>query len=169
MTYELLKRAVKILQEKWTAENAIYALKQLIAHEIFIAEEEATRKITLFFDSVYSADLKKLETAVQIASNKCDTEFERLALEENAGAFPLGTKLKLVQKKKWPLTGFEETLGVYEAVTRNTILPNNMPKYCKPEVGTFIIRLLKADGKTLGKRIETHTFGWIPVDEKKTI
>lgn len=155
-------------------EKAFYAIQEqereaerAYNQEYERMKQDAIRKLNLFMATLHiTKNWDELRQARVKAFQLMTDEKERKAVAGTNAPFPLGTKLKFVKR-----TGrYSETtkFGVVEAVTRETVLPETITNarysYLKPNIGDFIVRLLKADG-TLSKNIDKIHGGWLPLDE----
>jgi hypothetical protein len=96
-------------------------------------------------------------------------EKERKAQAGENAPYPIGTKMKCTKlvRRHGRYRGDETTIyGVVEGVTRDTVLPMTMGcrSWRKPAIGSYIVRILKADG-TPGKNFEELYDRWTPMDE----
>lgn len=135
-------------------------------HELAIdnALRIAKRNIRQFYDSIYGAELLRTTTEQQVAEKALVEEIERLAVKGNDAPWPIGTKLmRIVNKGRYSWSEKKTEYGILEAVTRNTVLPDNLGYWNKPSIGSYIVRMLKTDG-TLSKKISSVTYSWVAVD-----
>jgi len=127
------------------------------------AISDAKRKIWKFYTSIYGADLNRLNANLQTLEQALLEEKERLALAGSNAPYPVGTRMKKLISGKYRWSEKKTVFGVLEAVTRETVIPDNLASYSRPTIGSYVIRILKADG-TPSKKIEQSWYGWVSED-----
>jgi len=155
---------VELTRKRNAAQRAYNDQKR--THESTVREAiwEAERRIKHFFDGIYGADQFRLWKELTEIESALTAEKERIALEGANSLYPLGTKVTRMKRVGRSYLSKEEPIyGVVEAVTRETVIPENLASYSRPSVGSFIVRLLKGDG-TPSKKFENLYDHWKPVD-----
>lgn len=152
----------ELQKAKQVADARLRNVKGEYDNAIYNAKRDAATKIRLFFDSIYEETIVALQTAAWDADTALKVEQERLALTGDKAPYPLGTRLKKTTGRRFsPKTVY----GMLEAVTRDTEYQDNLARYSRPAIGSFVVRLLKTDG-TLSKKIDVGSLNWwTPVDE----
>lgn len=125
-------------------------LKKAREHEEYIRLEAFKTELRNELEAKYGADQKRAWEDYYSAEKALDNEKDRLARLGKGGKYPVGTKL--VRKKptyKWSST-LVDRFGVYECVTTDSQfpVPRSGRRYRddRPELGSYVVRLLKKDG-----------------------
>jgi hypothetical protein len=132
--------------------------------------QQVDRNINLFMATLdITKTVADLREAHVKAGKLMIEEKERKASAGENAPYPIGTKMHRTKsiRRAGRYRGDETTIyGVIEGVTRETVFPDTMGhrSWRKPSIGSFIIRLLKADG-TPSKNFDTIGGYWSPVDE----
>ena len=101
-----------------------------------------------------SAEYEKvgaLSNAARDAKIATENELIRLAQDGSRCKFEIGQRLRRIKNSasSWRAETIE--FGILEVVTRDTVFPDNIAGYTKPNVGNLIVRICTKDGKP-GKR-----------------
>ena len=148
---------------KYDTFNAYQAKRNERDSLVRAATEEAKRKIELFYNGMYEAEVKRLWTEARTANEACEAETVANAKANKGAPWPVGTKLLQVHNRGRYNERTE--YGILEVYTHDSVCQDNI-RYGKPHIGAFVVRLLKADGTPSKKidKIDTHHGYWTPID-----
>jgi hypothetical protein len=160
MNHEEADRYSRKLYHEYTSAKSEFEVKlarELRQEEARLRELHAPELATI--QAMYADYVKASHEATNIAQAN--------AMAGVNAKWPIGTKLG----KKTGAHGLyrigEHTIyGVYEPVTRDTKHPDNYASYARAHIGSYIVRLYNKSGE-LGKRYDTSTYGWEPVEQTK--
>ena len=157
MTVKQLEAAEEQARQAWED------LKSQYSSELFERKREAERLIRKELDEKYGTSLDDVATAYHKANTELIEKREASALSGEGGLYPVGTKMvwwipawdrwERSDSKNYGVYKPSNKLGVYEAVTRETVHPINTASYSRTDIGSFVVRLLNKDG-SLSKRYE---------------
>lgn len=163
-----LKQAEKLYSKALNAENALKDKMSDFEREQLY---EAKKQINAEAEKRWGADLKQLQETRVEAHRQLVIEQDEATLQAKP-PYPLGAIFAEWKKERFAartqppkLTGRK---AVFEVVTSSTQFPDNWASYSKPEIGQYILRVLKKDG-TPGKQVIVTTHGkaynWLPEGE----
>jgi hypothetical protein len=133
----------------------------------------AEKQISAEQGLVYDARIDALRTRAVAARSELNAALEELAVSGTNAPMPIGTRLVQWDYRGWNRV-YNKTgvIGVVEAVTRNTVHPDNKAAYQLAGIGSFIIRHLKKDGSPSKKydrwgrgshsNMDQLPWGWYP-------
>lgn len=155
-----MKTLDELREESRLATRAYRLIEQEKRDAIRAAKDSAERNIERFFGLLYNQKIKSLGRDALEKRTAYEEALEQAAsLDENA-PYPIGTKMTREEGVGGVWSRRTETaLGVLEVVTRQTEYPQNCLQ--RAEVGDYIVRYLKKDGKP-GLKWSGWNGGWNP-------
>jgi hypothetical protein len=141
------------------ADSDESTIKAIVSDERYGMKCDAERRIQLFLDTKYGKRLRELREVASAAQQRLTEEKERVALSGKNAPFPIGSKVVSIRSGRYASDPKTSLYGIVEAVTRETILPDNQGRWNHPNIGSFVVRLLKADG-TPSKKVEEIGSEW---------